>query len=140
MNTIEIQVQRAFRQLRASGYLARANYLCCNSCAGYALADQASALKDKGRDVRGVVFYHQQNRDQLRRGHDLFLSFGSVDTDKHGEIGIPTEQTWVETVVSINSVGREPIAIAANSTNPLLNHHLIFRAVVLLTKWVRGEY
>ena len=51
------KITEAFRELRKLGYFARQNYLCCQSCAWYAIPEEKSGK---------VVFYHGQDNDRLK--------------------------------------------------------------------------
>ncbi len=84
------RVLAAFRELRKRGLLARANYMCCQSCAGYALAQRASDLKTAGKEIVGVVFWHRQDDEYFRRSGRLYLAYGDVETREHGPIGMDT--------------------------------------------------
>lgn len=85
-------VLKAFAQLRKEGYLAEANYLCCQTCAGYALTEKAVKLKKKaiGMDIQGCVFWHGQDEENFWEEGVLFLAFGQLNSDQHGKIGLPT--------------------------------------------------
>lgn len=55
----------AFKDLRKKGYFARMNFLCCQSCAWKAVP----------QDAEKVVFYHDQDADNLKEGMDLYLAW-----------------------------------------------------------------
>ena len=102
INEIKTKLNAAFKALRKEGFLAHQNFLCCSSCAGTQLANTAEKLKDKGTEIKGIVFYHRQDAEVLRetgrgilryrRGGNLMIRFGNVDTTKHGELGLPTTE------------------------------------------------
>lgn len=111
-------LNKAFKELRKRGYLARQNFMCCSNCAGTALADAATKLKDKGKDVRGCVFYHHQDAAALRydpckfswrrrpyQFERMMIRFGSLDTTKYGEIGLPTLEVGKEVCSVFNTFG-----------------------------------
>ena len=80
-----------FKELRREGFLARANFKCCQTCAGYALAREAAELlKKKGKEIRGVVFWHRQDEDDLRHRGYVWLAYGRVHTKEFGPLGLPT--------------------------------------------------
>lgn len=54
--TTKAQVNKAFRDLRKAGYIARQNFWCCMSC-GF------SAMQQKYPDAKKVVFYHNQDNE-----------------------------------------------------------------------------
>jgi len=87
---MRVKVRSSFAELRKKGYLARMNHLCCQNCAGYDLACVAEKKKDKGIEVRGCVFYHRQDEETWRKYNKLYLAYGILGTQKHGDIGIPT--------------------------------------------------
>jgi hypothetical protein len=90
------RLSRAFQALRKLGYLARRNYLCCSSCAGASLANEAERLLDAGAKPRGAVFYHRQDTEAFRDGHHLRIRFGQLHTAKHGDIGLETQSIGQE--------------------------------------------
>jgi hypothetical protein len=102
----------AFAALRDAGLFARQNYKCCHGCAGAAAATAVTDLLDKGRareTVMGCVFYHGQDADDLRGGRDFYLAYGSVDTAKHGEVGLPTEDVGRLVVATLAKCGVETV-------------------------------
>jgi hypothetical protein len=72
------RLRAAFADLRKAGYLARQNYLCCYGCAGYALTGRAAELVAAGKAVRGAVFYHRQDADDLAKLGRCYLGFGPL--------------------------------------------------------------
>jgi len=56
----------AFRELRKRGYTAKQNFKCCQSCAWAALSD---------KEAERVVFYHNQDADNLKRMGSCYLSW-----------------------------------------------------------------
>lgn len=105
-----------FGQLRKLGYLARMNFLCCAGCASYDLATRAAALKDKGKTVNGVVFWHRQDEDRYQESGRLFLRYGKASTQEHGDIGKPTVEVGHEVVNLINKAAAEYAAINARAS------------------------
>jgi len=93
----------AFKSLRKQGFVARANFCCCSSCAGAKLANEMEAIADKSTAAlpKGLVFYHQQDAAGVREWEeygrnpredgDLYLRFSHVSTAKHGEFGSMVE-------------------------------------------------
>jgi len=81
-----------FKELRKEGFLARANFMCCQSCAGYDLAERATKLRDKGKVIKGVVYWTRQDEEDLRRHNKVYLAYGPCDTGKYGTIGLPTKK------------------------------------------------
>ena len=113
------KLESAFKALRAQGYTARANFKCCSSCAGAALANsleqKIQKAKDTGKDAKttkGVVYYHQQDNDAVRahfagkRGeHTLCLRYGCVDTTKFGTIGQTTLEVGYALKTALQNAG-----------------------------------
>jgi hypothetical protein len=83
-------VLKAFAQLRKEGYLAKANYLCCQTCAGYALTATAVKLVKAGKEIKGCVYWHKQDEKNFWKNGIFYLSFGPLDSKQHGKIGLPT--------------------------------------------------
>ncbi len=77
---------KAFAYLRKQGYMARANFSCCRSCAGAAMAKEWNELIEKGHDwtkFKGFVCYDKQQGENKRDGLDFALSYGQIRTDKY---------------------------------------------------------
>lgn len=73
------RVKGAFKELRKRGYACRMNFMCCGSCAAYAMSQKHS-------DKKGHVYYSRQGEDAFygdwrrRHKHDdlqsnLYLSW-----------------------------------------------------------------
>lgn len=92
MKAKKTALNHAFADLRAQGFLARQNFSCCSSCGGYDMATKAERLKDQGKEVKGCVFYHAQDEESREKGRNFYVSFGNLNTDKHGVIGIDSEE------------------------------------------------
>lgn len=96
MNIIEFKTRltTAFKAMRAVGLIARQNYLCCQSCAGYDVAERLTAMPAAKRaKVIGCAFYTRQDWDGVNQRHfkGLYVAYGPVETQAHGEVGLPTE-------------------------------------------------
>ena len=59
-------LSKAFRALRKEGYTAKQNFMCCQSCAWAELSE---------KEAEKVVFYHNQDYQDLKRGDDLYLAW-----------------------------------------------------------------
>lgn len=89
----KVKLNVAFQMMRKIGLVARQNFSCCGSCAGYELTTDIVAMPSKKRaKVKGVCFYHKQDNDCLVRGKDLYLGFGPVDSREFGQVGLDTVQ------------------------------------------------
>jgi len=84
------KVIEVFREMRKLGFLARADFLCCNTCARYSLTNRAEELREKGKEVKGAMFWHKQAEQGFWDDGRLFIVSGTLDSDKFGEIGLPT--------------------------------------------------
>jgi hypothetical protein len=75
---------KAFSKLRQAGFFARQNFQCCQSCGCAAIPE----------GVENYVFYHSQDREDLRESGSCYLAFGG---DGHkivkvlNEAGVRTE-------------------------------------------------
>lgn len=74
------RVVKAFRNLRKVGYTARMGFMCCGSCAGYAL-----------RESPKVVYYSQQSNDSYDKNGTLIRTLYLSWSGDIGEI-IPAIQ------------------------------------------------
>jgi len=102
----KVKLNVAFALMRKAGLVARQNFSCCGSCAGYELTTDIVAMPDKKRaKVKGVCFYHQQDADRLRAGRDLYLGYGPVDSKEHGQIGLETVQVGALVVKCLAEAG-----------------------------------
>lgn len=101
----------AFRKLRKMGFIAHQSFKCCNSCGGSAIAYDLIEHLDKGeKKPLGAIYYSRQEglvRKEGRRefASKLFLRFGSISTDKYGEVGLPTKEVGTQVVEVLESVG-----------------------------------
>lgn len=79
--TISHKLETAFRSLeRNHKILARMNHTCCQTCGVGELEDDADD------DVRGYVFFHQQDTESVVSGSGLKLAFGSfTKSDKKNQ-------------------------------------------------------
>lgn len=60
------KLNKAFRELRKAGYVAKQNYWCCQSCAWASLSDEKNEY---------VVFYHKQDGDDLKEKGECRLAW-----------------------------------------------------------------
>jgi hypothetical protein len=66
----DTMVHKVFPALRRKGILARSNFLCCQSCAGYDLATQATK-----KNSLGYVFWHNQDEERIWGSGELMLAY-----------------------------------------------------------------
>ena len=90
----------AFKELRSKGFMARANYLCCQSCAGYALAEDAKKRIANGKTVNGVYFWHRQDEEDYEEFGHLFIAYGDVEVEGK-TYGLSTEQVGLALVTAL---------------------------------------
>lgn len=82
------KLNHAFRLMRSAGLIARQNFKCCCTCAGYKLVIDIEAMSPENRaKIKGVCFYHHQDAVSLAQGDDVFLTYGPVALDE-GQIGL----------------------------------------------------
>ena len=95
----------AFRDLRKQGFLAKQDFTCCQSCGVSDLMDEAEFLAQTGRDVKGGIFYHMQDTDNLREDGRCHIAYVSFDLSKGTsdaaleEAAIVVGQVAVETLL-----------------------------------------
>jgi len=85
-----------FKKLRKQGFLARMNFSCCASCAGFELAEIAEGLIDAGKrsaeSIKGAVYYHRQDKDSMYSSGWLHIRYCSLTIKKNKEIGIDAKK------------------------------------------------
>jgi hypothetical protein len=81
-------VKKAFATMRKRGYIARCGFMCCRSCAGPAIANSVEAMTEEERGkVKGVVFFTNQDVEDIERRAGIYVNFGPVGTAKFGDVG-----------------------------------------------------
>lgn len=75
------KVTAAFAAIRKHKIFARQNFLCCGSCAGYALGTQLTTARAKGKAAKGAVYYHRQDADHALEAGVLCIGYGAGDGD-----------------------------------------------------------
>lgn len=103
------ELTRAFNALKKMGYIAKKNFSCCQSCAGYEIASSLGEVikGDPGKKskVRGCVFYHHQDNAGLKESGELMLSYGVLGVSGDGDVGIPTVEQGKEIVRALGDEG-----------------------------------
>ncbi|RYE94882.1 MAG: hypothetical protein EOO75_00765 [Myxococcales bacterium] len=69
-------LDQAFARLESAGVVARAHFTCCQNCGHAEIGDEIDAVRARGRDVRGYVFFHHQDTERAVDGQGLLLSYG----------------------------------------------------------------
>jgi len=90
-----------FEAMRKRGYLARMNFSCCSGCAGYELAEKASALALKGKPPAGCMFWHRQDEESYQRSGTLAVRYGQLSTEAAGKVGKESKVIGDELVAAI---------------------------------------
>lgn len=97
MDTTEFKgrLNTAFSSMRRQGLIARQNFSCCGSCAGYELATKVTEMPAARRaKVAGCAFYTRQtwgNFEGSRNPQGITINYGQLGTQAHGQVGLPTE-------------------------------------------------
>ena len=71
------KIRNVFKELRREGYLARMNYLCCGTCACSSLPSRSEELEKNGKEIKGVIFYHEQSEEGLWDYGNVCIYFGT---------------------------------------------------------------
>lgn len=80
--TFTERLNGAFKELRGLNYIAKQNFLCCQSCGWAAISDLVDGTgnfatgKNKGKPCTGVVFYHRQDTEGIKSGKGGYLAWG----------------------------------------------------------------
>ena len=91
-NEVRSNILKAFAHLRKRGIIARANFLCCQTCAGYDITQIAVKQVNKGKEVNGCVFWHAQDEQDWQHSGSMYLAFGDMDSGDIGKIGLETSE------------------------------------------------
>jgi hypothetical protein len=105
---MKYRLNKAFAAMRAMGLIARQNYECCSSCAGYAITEDAVIRVNKGKKVNGSVFYHHQDTESFLDGETLHIRFGQLDSQQLGPIGLDTTKVGALVLAALEAAGLEP--------------------------------
>lgn len=71
------------KRMEYDGFLAKGNHLCCQSCAGAAIYEEAKrAVKEDGLRYRGYCFWHGQDQEGLVEAGQLYLAYGGNDEEE----------------------------------------------------------
>jgi len=71
----------AFAALRKQKIVARANYLCCGSCAAAGIGEYVKKI-----GAKGGVYWHDQDDENVPEGF-VYVGFGARDDGDDAEIG-----------------------------------------------------
>lgn len=111
-------LNRIFADIRSQGLIARQSFMCCNNCAGSALATNVTtkltelwkrrgpvAAKRAYSKIKGAVFYHLQARDALLETGKVYINYGPLDTAAFGSIGLPPREVGDIVVAAAQQLG-----------------------------------
>lgn len=77
------KLDEAFAELDRLGIVARQNYTCCQTC-GHTEIGYELGKTSVHRQVRGYVFFHQGDSEQIIGTDNLYLAYGAVMPDGRG--------------------------------------------------------
>lgn len=101
-NEVRGNILKAFAYLRKKGIIARANFSCCQNCAGYDITQIAVKQINEGKEVNGCVFWHAQDEQNWQRTGSMFLGFGDMDSGElGGKIGLETTEVGKRVVEAL---------------------------------------
>lgn len=79
------KVALVFKQLRKEGFIARMNFSCCGSCAGYEIGQEFDdAVKNglpKEKWPRGGVFWNKQSDASFWEDGELYIAYGAITAE-----------------------------------------------------------
>lgn len=85
------RLDAAFRQLEASGIVARQNFSCCGTCGSAEIGDEIEEVRQRRLSARGYAFYHMQDTEAAAEGRGLYLAYGNADQTESEAIRIGHE-------------------------------------------------
>lgn len=98
------RIHKVLKALRREGFIARWNYMCCRSCGGAAIAQDAEEIIDKGRPApAGCVFNSKQ--DVQHQGKQILIGFGRIYTARHGAVGMSTLRVGRRLAAALDAEG-----------------------------------
>lgn len=106
------KLNKVFKALRKNSVVARQNFLCCQSCAGYKIATDVEKMLDAGKVVAGWVFYHRQDYNSAFVGEgrypangELYLAYTGGSTNKYEKNGLQTVEIGRLVVKELEAAG-----------------------------------
>ncbi|MFQ5801391.1 MAG: hypothetical protein ACE5JQ_00670 [Candidatus Methylomirabilales bacterium] len=84
---------KAFKKLEKKGLIARANFMCCTTCASNGVAWDAEIT-----GVKGGVYWHAQDEESLGQRNELHIGFAAAgfDSGNTAEVGKILAETLTE--------------------------------------------
>lgn len=74
LSNLRAKIRGAFKTLRKAGYIARANFKCCQGCGNHAIGVEQNKKGIADDDIK-CVFYHQQDHDAMREQGYVYCSW-----------------------------------------------------------------
>ena len=91
--SVKQKLLAAFKVLRSKHkILCRANFWCCQTCAGYDITVKATEVLDKGKVVNGCAFWTNQDEENFKDRGAVYLAFGQMNSEKYGPVGLTDEE------------------------------------------------
>jgi len=113
------RLDEAFAVLEAEGILAHQNYTCCQTCGTAEIHDQMAVAAAAGRQIKGYVFYHQQDTQFAADGSGICLTYGGYipatqedEDDRRDENDGKEEDEWEDVDEEADKVVRASAAVA----------------------------
>lgn len=141
------KLNKVFKLLRKNFLIARQDFRCCQSCAGYEIATDVEKMLDNGKRVDGWVFYHHQDTEgalETRNGRpsgELYLAYSSGSTNKYENNGIETVAVGKIVAIALTEVG-VPFEWDGNSDSRILvklNEKVVQKVLVEADSETWGE-
>jgi hypothetical protein len=73
------RLEAAYAALNDTGIIPRHNFTCCGTCGGAEIGYEIEDAQERGSEVQGYVFYHQQDTESAIDGHGLYFNYGAAD-------------------------------------------------------------
>lgn len=85
---IRANLLRAFAHLRRNGIYARANHLCCQSCAGSDIWNMYQTDPKFAEKYKGYVYWHAQDEEGFQEGFNVWLAYGGFKDDQSVDLEV----------------------------------------------------
>lgn len=102
------RLDRAALELEANGVLFRQNFACCQNCGFTRMADEVRRAQDNGQVVRGFIFFHWNDTEQVIDSKLLGLSYRALPNDDLRQHEAATLAVAAEAVLAIRREGLSP--------------------------------
>lgn len=99
-------LSKAFADLNRQGFIAREDYECCSGCGGGAITGEAEEIvRRTQKNPLGACFYHRQDAESRDEGRNFYLTFGDLNSQKLGHMGLSTEEVGKRVVETLKKYG-----------------------------------